>query len=162
MGDILREHNWTHQTYPQIMDNFRLYLPTGVLVAAALAAVSATAAFMLILGARCQLRCLLIPWLVLSMLDIVLAGGLGIILVVALFYANVIPGAVSAVVYLLLAVLSLYSWAAVLAAYKILGYDDYMYSPAPSKPVPDYYPSAPQHFDMGEYRTMREYRKQFG
>ena len=32
----------------------RLYLPTGVLVAAALAAVSATAAFMLILGARCQ------------------------------------------------------------------------------------------------------------
>ena len=35
---------------------FRDYLPTAVLVAASLAAVSATAAFMLILGVRCQVQ----------------------------------------------------------------------------------------------------------
>jgi len=162
LEDILREHNWTQHTYPDIMTSVRDYLPTAVLVAASLAAVSATAAFMLILGVRCQLRCLLVPWLVLTMLDIIVAGAGGIIAVVALFYANIIPGVVSAIVYLLLALISLYSWAAVLAAYKILGHDAFMYSPAPSKPVADYYPSAPQHFDMGEYRTRREYGNQFG
>ena len=34
----------------------------------------------------------MIPFLVLTMLDIIVAGAGGIVVVVALFYANVIPG----------------------------------------------------------------------
>ncbi len=64
------------------------------------------------------------------------------------------PGIVSLVVYLVVAVLSLYSWAAVLATYRLISNQGYMYSPAPVKPIysTDYYPSAPQQFVMDEYR----------
>jgi len=160
--DLLRGHNWTMQNYPTIMRSAREWFPTAALIAAALAAVSATAALMLILGVRCKVRCLMIPYLVLTMFDIILAGSGGIVIVVALFVSDIIPGVVSALVYLFLAVISLYSWAAVLAAFKLVGQEGYMYTPAPSKPVADYYPSAPQHFDMGEYRNRSEYRNRFG
>ena len=58
-------------------------------------------------------------------------------------------------VYLVVAVLSLYSWAAVLATYRLISNPGYNYSPAPVKPAygTDYYPSAPQHFVMEEYRS---------
>lgn len=162
MEDLLRGHNWTMHSYPDIMKSAREWFPTAALIAAALAAVSATAALMLILGVRCKVRCLMIPFLVLTMFDIILAGSGGIVVVVALFFSDIIPGVVSALVYLILAVLSLYSWTAVLAAFKLVGQEGYMYTPAPSKPGPDYYPSAPQHFDMDEYRDRREYRNRFG
>ena len=65
-------------------------------------------------------------------------------------------GIVSLVVYLVVAVLSLYSWAAVLATYRLISHQGYYeYSLAvPAKPAygADYYPSAPQHFVMEEYR----------
>ena len=35
---------------------------------------------------------MMVPYLVLTMLDIILAGAGGIVIVVALFYANIIPG----------------------------------------------------------------------
>jgi hypothetical protein len=162
LEDILREHSWTMQSYQDIMRSAREWWPTMVLIALSLAAVSATSARRLILGVRCQVRSLMVPYLVLTMLDIILAGAGGIVIVVALFYANIIPGVVSALVYVILAVLSLYSWTAVLAAYQILGETDYGYAPAPSKPGPgDYYPSAPQHFDMEDYRDSNAKRNRF-
>ena len=73
----------------------------------------------------------MVPFLILTMVDIVLAGAVGIVVVVALFYLNIIPGVVSAVVYVMVAVVSLFSWAVVLAAYKQLGKEtDYKYSPS--------------------------------
>jgi len=160
--DILREHNWTAHNYHTIMQFSRDWFPTAALIAASLVAVSATASLLLILGVRCQVRSLMVPFLVLTMLDIVVSGALGVIVVVALFYANIIPGIVSMAVYIIIAALSLYSWAAVLAAYKELGPTEYIYTPV-SKPA-DYYPSAPQHFnmgDMGDYRKMNK-QERFG
>eukprot|EP00088_Acartia_fossae_P024674 TRINITY_DN2557_c0_g1_i1.p1 TRINITY_DN2557_c0_g1~~TRINITY_DN2557_c0_g1_i1.p1 ORF type:complete len:229 (+),score=24.52 TRINITY_DN2557_c0_g1_i1:166-852(+) len=148
--DLLREHNWTTNNYNQVMDSLKEWWPTVALILASLAAISATAAVMLILGVRCRIRCLMIPFLVLTMLDIISSGAGGIIIVVALFYSNIITGIVSAVVYVLIAVLSLFFWAVVLAAYKVLGSEEYEYSPAPTK-APEYYPSAPQHFDMADH-----------
>lgn len=150
LEDVLREHSWTSQNYNEIMDNYRQWWPTVALVFASILAISATASVMLVLGVRCQIRCLMIPFLVLSMLDIIFAGAGGIIIVVALFYSSLIPGIVSAVVYIIIAILSLFFWAVILAAYKIIGSEEYEYSPAPTK-GPEYYPSAPQQFDMGEY-----------
>ncbi|XP_023327194.1 uncharacterized protein LOC111700496 [Eurytemora carolleeae] len=133
LEDILREHRWTMQTYQEIMGSAREWWPTSALIALSLSAISATSALLLILGVRCQVRFMMVPYLVLTMLDIILAGAGGIVIVVALFYANIIPGVVSAAVYIILAVLSLYSWTAVLAAYQILESGEYEYSPAPTK-----------------------------
>jgi len=159
LEDSLREHNWTDKSYEDIMATFREYWPTAALILASIAAVSATASMMLILGVRCRIRCLMIPFLVLTMLDIISSGAGGIIVVVALFYSSLVPGIVSAVVYTVLAVLSLYFWAVVLAAYKMIGAEEYMYSPAPTKPVPEYYPSSPQTFDMGDYGREQHYHR---
>ena len=87
----------------------------------------------------------MIPFLILSMLDIILSGTVGIVVVVALFYIQLVYGGVATVVYLLAAVVSLYCWATVLSAYKYLGtsldQSGYIYSPVtPSKEIPQYYP----------------------
>jgi hypothetical protein len=60
----------------------------------------------------------------LTMVDIIEAGSVGIIIVVPLFCSNIVPGLVSLVVYLVVAVLSLYSWAAVPATYRLLQHQD--------------------------------------
>ena len=90
------------------------------------------------------------------MIDIVLSGTVGVVVVVAMFYLATVPGVVSAVVYVTLAVVSLYCWAIVLSAYKQLGQAagqaGYVYSPvSAAKEMPPYYPSAPQYFVMEEY-----------
>lgn len=164
LEDILKEHNWTMHTYDDIMEKVREYWPTAALVATILLAISALAALLLVIGVKCGVRWLLVPYLALTMVDIILAGSGGIVIVVALFWSNIVPGLVSLVVYLVVAVLSLYSWAAVLATFRLLHYEGYMYSPAPDKAGPgvygsdSYYPSAPQHFVMEEYRDRKEIR----
>ena len=102
----------------------------------------------------------MIPFLILTMVDIILAGAVGIVVVVTLFYnLATIAGVVSAVVYVMVAVVSLYSWAVVLAAYKQLGKEtDYTYSPVTQgkhNHHPEYYPHAPQHFVLEEYRNLK-------
>ena len=42
-----------------------------------------------------KVRCLMIPFLVLTMFDIILAGSGGIVVVVALFFSDIIPGRVT-------------------------------------------------------------------
>ena len=86
----------------------------------------------------------MVPFLILTMLDIILSGTLGIVVVVALFYVNTVHGAVSLAVYLVTAIVALYCWATVLSAFKLLASgsrERYDYSPVtPSKDVPQYYP----------------------
>ena len=102
----------------------------------------------------------MVPFLILMMVDIIFAGAVGIVVVIALFYLSTIPGVVSAVVYVMVAVVSLYSWATVLAAYKHLGKEtEYVYSPVKHNHHPEYYPSAPQHFVLEEYRDLKTDRQ---
>jgi len=161
LEDIMKEHNWTMPNYDDVMEKVREYWPTAALAATVLMGISAAASLLLVIGTKFKVRSLLIPYLILTMLDIVVAGSGGIIIVVALFWSNIVPGIVSLVVYLVVAVLSLYSWAAVLATYRQLTNPDYMYSPALLKSATyekDYYPSAPQQFNMEEYRDRKELR----
>jgi len=159
--DSLRGHEWTSQHGTDIMAHLRAAFPAIVLAAAVYSGVTALFSFLMVLGVRCETRCLMVPFLVLSMLDIMSMGAAGVVVVVALFHLATVPGAVSLVVYVMLAVVSLYSWAVVLAAYREVGSEEYTYNPVVSGKAaeyhrPEYYPSAPQHFVMEEYRDLRD------
>lgn len=157
--DALKDHEWTKYNNEDIMTHLREWYPLAVKIATVLVGVSALASLLLISGIRCKTRCLLLPWLFLCLVDIVLFVAAGGIVVVALFYLNIVSGVVAVIVYIILTVVVVYSWAVVMAAYRQLGNTDYIYSPAPVKPIytgPNYYPSAPQHFAMEEYRDLRE------
>jgi len=161
VSDSLKSHDWTEDKYLDIMKQLDELFPTLVLACTIYAGVTALFSFLMVLGVRCETRCLMVPFLALSMLDIIAAGTVGVVVVVALFTLNIVPGAVSLVVYVMVAVVSLYSWAVILAAYKQIANDEYIYSPVSAvKPSyhhqPEYYPSAPQHFVMEEYRDLRE------
>ena len=84
------------------------------MVATAYTGVTILASLLLIVSVCSNVRCLKIPFLILSMLDIVL----GIVVVVALFYVNYISGARASVVNMLAAVVSAVCWAKILSAYK--------------------------------------------
>merc|ERR1712013_873257 len=98
---------WTAESVGEIMFNLRAWFLNLVVLACVYAGVTALFSFLLVLGLCCEVRCLMVPFLILTMVDIILAGAVGIV--------------VSAVVYVMVAVVSLYSWAVVLAAYKQLG-----------------------------------------
>jgi len=159
VSDSLKSHEWTADKNVMIMAQLDAYFPTLVLACTVYSGVTALFSFLMVLGVKCESRCLMIPFLVLSMIDIIVAGTAGVVVVVALFFLNTIPGAVSLVVYVMVAVVSLYSWAVVLAAYREVANEEYTYNPVstgkPAYHQPEYYPSAPQHFVMEEYRDLR-------
>eukprot|EP00090_Calanus_glacialis_P028848 TRINITY_DN4626_c0_g1_i2.p1 TRINITY_DN4626_c0_g1~~TRINITY_DN4626_c0_g1_i2.p1 ORF type:complete len:220 (-),score=63.46 TRINITY_DN4626_c0_g1_i2:294-953(-) len=161
--DSLKSHSWTADSAGEIMYNLRAWFFNLVVLGTAYAGVTALFSFFVVLGVCCEARCMMVPFLILTMVDIILAGAVGIVVVVALFYLNTIPGVVSAVVYVMVAVVSLYSWATVLAAYKQLGKEtEYVYSPVTqgkNNHHPEYYPSAPQHFVLEEYRDLKTDRQ---
>ena len=139
-------HDWTKEDVSSIMTSVREWFPTIILVCAVYVGVTALFALLLVVGVCSRLRCLMVPFLILSMLDIVLSGTGGIVVVVALFQLSTIHGLVSLAVYLVSAVVSLYCWATVLSAYKYLANSSprgssYSYSPVtPAKDIPQYYP----------------------
>jgi len=159
VSDSLKSHVWTVDKRDLIMAQLDDLFPTLVLACTVYSGVTALFSFLMVLGVKCESRCLMIPFLILSMIDIIVAGAAGVVVVVALFFLNTIPGAVSLVVYVMVAVVSLYSWAVVLAAYREVASEEYTYNPVstgkPSYHQPEYYPSAPQHFVMEEYRDLR-------
>ena len=121
VSDSLKSHVWTVDKRDLIMAQLDDLFPTLVLACTVYSGVTALFSFLMELGAKCESRCLMIPFLILSMIDIIVAGAAGVVVVVALFFLNTIPGAVSLVVYVMVAVVSLYSWAVVLAAYREVG-----------------------------------------
>ena len=62
-----------------VKDNFEI----AIMVATAYTGVTILASLLLIVSVCSNVRCLMIPFLILSMLDIVLCGTLGIVVVVA-------------------------------------------------------------------------------
>lgn len=146
-----------------IMVEVKDYYRTSILSEAISTGVYFILSFMMICGIHCDIRGLMIPYLVVQMLYIILAIIIGIGATVVLCYTNTIMGIVCAAVVLILAFLFIYFWVAVQKAYIELGNRDYMYSPAPIKPTynPGHhhngsggggglYPTVPQHFQMQE------------
>jgi len=117
---------------------------------------------LLIIGASCRIRGLMIPYLIIQMFCIIVMVLITVAVTVALFLmGQVVVGIVATVVTLVISALLIYFWAAVQRAFMELGNNDYMYSPAPIKPVgvghydgrgghADHYPTSPQHFPMDE------------
>lgn len=162
LESFLDDHSWTKQYDNQIMESLKTHFPLTCKVATVVVSLSLVVSLFLIFGVRCKTRCLMLPWLCLSMLDILAFVAAGGIVVVALFYVDLISGFVALGVYIFLTVVVVYSWAVVLAAYRQLSRTEYIYSPAPVTPIytnnpNNYYPSPrPQQFAMEEYRDLRE------
>ena len=70
-------------------------------------------ALMMICGIQCDMRGLMIPYLVIQMIYIILAIVIGVAATVLIFYFNLIMGIVASAVLLILAFLFIYFWAAV-------------------------------------------------
>jgi len=126
---------------------------------------------LMMIGVLCRIRWAMLPYLVVQMLCI-LAMVLSMVGITVVLFMNSnhefgnsdlnywVVGIVFSVVTLVITALLFYFWAAVQRAYMELGNNDYMYSPAPIKPVgvghydgrghADHYPTSPQHFAMDE------------
>ena len=115
----------------------------------------------MMIGASCQVRGLMVPYLILQMIVFILWILTGVAVTLGLCFVNAIVAVIAGVTVLIVSGLLLYFWMAVQRAYVELGNNDYMYSPAPIKPVgvghydgrgghADHYPTSPQHFPMDE------------
>ena len=109
------------------------------------------------IGASCQVRGLMVPYLILQMLVFIVWIVTGAAVTLGLCFVNAIVAVIAGVTVLISSGLLLYFWIAVQRAYVELGNNDYMYSPAPIKPMTQYNdgrgyypPTSPQHFQMDD------------
>ena len=102
----------TNGTEPEIRDaimkEIKEYTWTTILSEAISTGVYFIITLMMICGIQCDLRGLMIPYLVIQMLYIILAIIMGIAVTVVLFYFNLVMGIVAAAVVLILAFLFVY------------------------------------------------------
>lgn len=159
LEQMLEHHKFERSQIDQILSDIRQYLWPTFLTATVEAGIYGLACLLMIIGASCKVRGLMLPYLILQMVAILILILLGVAVTIGLFLFNVIPGVVAGVVVLIVAILLIYFWMAVQRAYVELGNNDYMYSPAPVKPTYNdghhgrnvgYFPTSPQHFDMEE------------
>jgi len=151
----LSEAKVTPADITMINDAIEEHIWYGVLILEVLAGSYLLFALCMIFGIHCDMRGLMIPYLMYQMLLIILAILLGLVLTIGMFlFQNTLLGVVSVVVLLILSFLLVYYWVAVQKAFVELGNRDYMYSPAPTKAYngAHHYPSAPQRFEMQEQR----------
>ena len=108
-------------------------------------------------GVTCaKSRCLVVPYLVVQMILLIVCIAAGGAATAFLFAAgSLVPAVIALFVVLMAAVFFCYLWWVVKAAHRELGAErEYMYSPAPLKPIYSpqhdhrYQPSAPQQFNM--------------
>jgi len=136
------------------MDNFKQIaldnLPTVLLVDLIATGVYALICLLMVIGIHCDMRGMMIPYLMLQMLGIVVTIIALLGFTVGLFFIEIMMGIVSAAILLIVSFLLVYYWVSVQQAYVELGNRDYMYSPAPTKAYngSSHYPSAPQRFEM--------------
>ena len=164
LEQMLEENGFQEAEIKQYVANINEYLYPSLLGSAVESGVYLLCCIMMIFGALCQVRGLMIPYLILQMIVIIVILLVGVAVTVALFFLNVIMGAVSVGVVIVMTCFLFYFWVAVQRAYVELGNRDYMYSPPPIKqpvyksPVHTndgrgpYYPATPQHFHMEEHK----------
>ena len=104
----------------QIMAEVRAYTWTAVISEACCTGVYLIISLMMICGIQCDMRGLMLPYMIVQMLYIIFGIISGIGITVLFFYFNIIMGIVAAAVILILAFLMIYFWAAVQKVSKIL------------------------------------------
>jgi len=140
-----------------IMGIFRDYIGTALITETVLAGIYALFAILMIAGVKSRVRGLMVPYLVFQMLAFIITVLAGIAITVGLFFMSAIMGGIATGIVLVASFLFLYFWLAVQTAFVEIGNRDYMYSPAPVKPIYNppggggnswQTPNAPQHFQM--------------
>ena len=107
------QNNDTTISIDGIMKEVRDYTWTTIMSEAISTGVYFIISLMMICGVQCDMRGLMIPYLVIQMLYIILAIVIGIAATILIFFFNLIMGIVAAAVVLILAFLFIYFWAAV-------------------------------------------------
>ena len=102
------------------MAEVRAYTWTAVISEACCTGVYLIISLMMICGIQCDMRGLMLPYMIVQMLYIIFGIISGIGITVLFFYFNIIMGIVAAAVILILAFLMIYFWAAVQKVSKIL------------------------------------------
>lgn len=152
--DMLKRQNFSQGEADEITDLVENNAWYVLLAEACFAALFGLVSFFMVIGVQCKQRWLMVPYLVLQMFCIVTFLIFCIITCVLLFFISIIMCSIAAVIFFLMAFLMIYFWAAVQKSYVELGNRDYMYSPAPVKPIYNpgdqhrYQPTAPQQFHM--------------
>ncbi len=151
--DLLREEGYPEDQVTEISNTVEKYTWLSLLTETCFAAVFLIVCVLMVCGVVCKRRGLMIPYLAVQLLVVLLFIVVGIAVTVFLFFLNVVMACVALGVLLVASFLFLYYWKAVLNAFVELGNRDYMYSPAPIKPICNpgehkYQPSAPQQFNM--------------
>lgn len=150
----LNEQGYDQAQAASLIGEIKSYVRPTFLAATIEAGLYGLASLLLIIGAKIQVRWLMLPYLIIQMLAIIVFILAGVGSTVGLFFMNVIGAVVAGVVVLIIAIILIYFWAAVQRAYSELGSNDYMYSPAPIKPVNNEagrgYQGAPNYFHMDE------------
>jgi len=156
LEQMLEQNEFQKDQIQEIIGNLKQYLFPTFVGSTIEAGVYGLCCLLMMIGASCKVRGLMLPYLILQLLAVIILIGIGIVITVGLFFMNVIMGVVAGGVVLIITILLIYFWAAVQRAYVELGNNDYMYSPAPLKPNYNdgrgagYYPTSPQHFQMDE------------
>ncbi len=126
---------FSRELHDQIIRYFNDYQFYVLVAEAVLAVIYMTFAVLMIAGVKCRKRGLMLPYLIMQLLSVLLFVVLGVGLTVGLFFVSYIMGAISTGIFLIATFLFIYFWLTVQRAYKEIGNRDYMYSPAPVKPI---------------------------
>merc|ERR1712150_398945 len=102
MGEQVIQQNDTEHSVEGIMKEVRDYTWTTILSEAISTGVYFIISLMMICGIQCDMRGLMIPYLVIQTLYIILAIVIGVAATVLIFYFNLIMGIVAAAVLLIL------------------------------------------------------------
>ena len=116
---VINETDNPHLT-EEIMAQVRAYTWTAIISEACCTGVYLIISLMMVCGIQCDMRGLMLPYMIVQMLYIILGITIGIGITVLFFFFNIIMGIVSAAVILILAFLMIYFWVAVQKVSKIL------------------------------------------
>ena len=116
---VINETDNPHLT-EEIMAQVRAYTWTAIISEACCTGVYLIISLMMVCGIQCDMRGLMLPYMIVQMLYILVGILSGIGITVLFFYFNIIMGIVSAAVILILAFLMIYFWVAVQKVSKIL------------------------------------------
>lgn len=157
LENVLEERNFTQEQQDEVILLVDSSLWPTFLFETVSASLYLLSAILLIVGVWCKLRSLMLPYMILQMLVLILVVIFGIVITIVLFFVSVVMGAICTGIVILTAFLFVYLWTVVQKSYIELGNRDYMYSPAPVKPIynpgGNHYshqphPSSPQRFNM--------------
>jgi len=153
--------NMTTEYKNTILSEVRSYESTVLMGAAVESGVYGLTALLMVIGIAAKSRFLMLPYMILTLLGIIVLVLAGVGACVYLFFDPelLVAGVIASVTTLIFGSIMMYLWSVVQRAFVDLGNDDRMYSPVGTKDNGiDYnggrnayhYPTSPQQFQMDE------------